>query len=120
MCAEGHRPICQDTGIVTVFVKWGQDCRLESGKSLQEVIDEGVRRAYRHPENPLRASILADPALGRVNTKDNKPSVLHVEMVQGSKVSIDVAAKGGGRENKSKIKKLKQSNSIDDGVLEMG
>ncbi|HEY9554857.1 fumarate hydratase [Allosphingosinicella sp.] len=119
MCAEGHRPICQDTGIVTVFVKWGQDCRLESGKSLQEVIDEGVRRAYRHPENPLRASILADPAFGRVNTKDNTPSVLHVEMVPGSKVSIDVAAKGGGSENKSKFKMLNPSDSIVDWVLEM-
>src|SRR3546814_18975394 len=70
MCAEGHRPICQDTGIVTVFVKWGQDCRLASGKSLQEVIDEGVRGAYRHPENPLRASIPADPASGRGHTAE--------------------------------------------------
>ena len=78
MCAEGHRPICQDTGIVTVFVKWGQDCRLESDKSLQEVVDEGVRRAYLHPDNRLRASILRDPAFSRVNTKDNTPSVLHV------------------------------------------
>ncbi|MFC7500000.1 fumarate hydratase [Enterovirga sp. GCM10030262] len=119
MCAEGHRPICQDTGIVTVFVKWGQDCRLESDKSLQAVIDEGVRRAYRHPENPLRASILADPAFGRVNTKDNTPSVLHVEMVPGNTVSIDVAAKGGGSENKSKFKMLNPSDSIVDWVLEM-
>ena len=98
MCAEGHRPICQDTGIVTVFVKWGQDCRLESAKSLQEVVDEGVRRAYLHPENKLRASILADPAFGRVNTKDNTPSVLHVEMVPGNHVDVTVAAKGGGSE----------------------
>jgi fumarate hydratase class I len=119
MCAEGHRPICQDTGIVTVFVKWGQDCRLESGLSLQQVIDEGVRRAYRNPENPLRASILADPAFGRVNTKDNTPSVLHVEMVPGNKVSVDVAAKGGGSENKSKFKMLNPSDSIVDWVLEM-
>ena len=119
MCAEGHRPICQDTGIVTVFVKWGQDCRLESARSLQEVIDEGVRRAYRHPENPLRASILADPAFGRVNTKDNTPSVMHVEMVPGSTVSIDVAAKGGGSENKTKFKMLNPSDSIVDWVLEM-
>ena len=119
MCAEGHRPICQDTGIVTVFVKWGQDCRLESDKSLQEVIDEGVRRAYRNPENPLRASILADPAFSRVNTKDNTPSVLHVEMVPGGKVSVDVAAKGGGSENKSKFKMLNPSDSIVDWVLEM-
>ncbi len=119
MCAEGHRPICQDTGIVTVFVKWGQDCRLESDKSLQQVIDEGVRRAYRNPENPLRASILADPAFGRVNTKDNTPSVLHVEMVPGRQFSVDVAAQGGGSENKSKFKMLNPSDSIVDWVLEM-
>ena len=119
MCAEGHRPICQDTGIVTVFVKWGQNCRLESDKPLQHVIDEGVRRAYRNPENPLRASILKDPAFSRVNTKDNTPSVLHVEMVPGNTVSIDVAAKGGGSENKSKFKMLNPSDSIVDWVLEM-
>jgi fumarate hydratase, class I len=119
MCAEGHRPICQDTGIVTVFVKWGQGCTLESDKSLQAVVDEGVRRAYRHPENPLRASILADPAFSRANTKDNTPSVLHVEMVPGDKVHIDVAAKGGGSENKSKFKMLNPSDSIVDWVLEM-
>ena len=119
MCAEGHRPICQDTGIVTVFVKWGQNCRLESAKSLQEVIDEGVRRAYRNPENPLRASILRDPAFTRQNTKDNTPSVLHVELVPGDTVSIDVAAKGGGSENKTKFKMLNPSDSIVDWVLEM-
>ena len=98
MCAEGHRPICQDTGIVTIFVKWGQDCRLDSTRSLQEVVDEGVRKAYLNPENKLRASILADPAFTRRNTKDNTPSVMHVEMVPGNTVSIDVAAKGGGSE----------------------
>ncbi len=119
MCAEGHRPICQDTGIVTVFVQWGQDCRLDSNRSLQQVIDEGVRRAYLHPENKLRASILADPAFGRVNTRDNTPSVLHVEMVPGAKVHIDVAAKGGGSENKSKFKMMNPSDSIVDWVLEM-
>jgi fumarate hydratase class I len=119
MCAEGHRPICQDTGIVTVFVKWGQDCRLEGDRSLQEVIDEGVRRAYLHPENRLRASILADPAFGRVNTKDNTPSVLHVELVPGRQVHVTVAAKGGGSENKSKFKMLNPSDSIVDWVLEM-
>jgi fumarate hydratase class I len=119
MCAEGQRPICQDTGIVTVFVKWGQECRLESALSLQQVIDEGVRRAYRNPENPLRASILADPAFGRVNTKDNTPSVLHVEMVPGHHVEVTVAAKGGGSENKSKFKMLNPSDSIVDWVLEM-
>jgi len=97
MCAEGHRPICQDTGIVTVFVKWGQDCRFADGsRSLQEIVDEGVRRAYLHPENKLRASILADPAFGRVNTKDNTPSVLHVELVPGNHVDVTVAAKAAG------------------------
>ena len=119
MCAEGHRPICQDTGIVTVFVKWGQNCRLDSAMSLQQVVDEGVRRAYLHPENKLRASILADPAFTRRNTKDNTPSVLHVEMVPGDTVSIDVAAKGGGSENKTKFKMLNPSESIVDWVLEM-
>ena len=119
MCAEGHRPICQDTGIVTVFIKWGQECRLESSKSLQEVVDEGVRRAYLHPENRLRASILADPAFARTNTRDNTPSVLHVEMVPGKKVVVDVAAKGGGSENKTKFKMLNPSDSIVDWVLEM-
>jgi fumarate hydratase class I len=120
MCAEGHRPICQDTGIVNVFVKWGMDCVLnDTSKSLQEVVDEGVRRAYLHPENKLRASILADPAFTRRNTKDNTPSVLNVEMVPGSKVSIDVAAKGGGSENKSKFKMMNPSDNIVDWVLEM-
>lgn len=119
MCAEGHRPICQDTGIVTIFVRWGQDCRLDSALSLQAVVDEGVRRAYLHPENKLRASILADPAFTRRNTKDNTPSVLHVEMVPGNTVAIDVAAKGGGSENKSKFKMMNPSDSIVDWVLEM-
>ena len=120
MCAEGHRPICQDTGIVTVFVRWGMDCRLDdTGRSLQEIVDEGVRRAYRNPENPLRASILADPAFTRRNTRDNTPSVLNVEMVPGATVSVDVAAKGGGSENKSKFKMMNPSDSIVDWVLEM-
>jgi len=119
MCAEGHRPICQDTGIVNVFIEWGQDCRLESDKSLQDVVDEGVRRAYLNPENKLRASILADPAFTRRNTRDNTPCVLRVEMVKGSKVSVDVAAKGGGSENKSKFKMMNPSDNIVDWVLEM-
>jgi fumarate hydratase class I len=120
MCAEGHRPICQDTGIVNVFIKWGMDCRLDStDKSLQEIVDEGVRRAYLHPENKLRASILADPAFTRRNTKDNTPSVLHVEMVPGGTVSVDVAAKGGGSENKTKFKMMNPSDNIVDWVLEM-
>jgi fumarate hydratase class I len=119
MCAEGHRPICQDTGIVTVFIKWGQQCLLGGEQSLQDVVDEGVRRAYLHPENRLRASILADPAFGRVNTKDNTPCVLNVEMVPGRHVHVQVAAKGGGSENKSKFKMMNPSDSIVDWVLEM-
>jgi fumarate hydratase, class I len=119
MCAQGHRPICQDTGIVNVFLKWGQNCRLESDKSLQDVVDEGVRRAYMHPDNKLRASIVADPAFTRRNTKDNTPCVLSVEMVPGDTVGVDVAAKGGGSENKSKFKMMNPSDSIVDWVLEM-
>jgi fumarate hydratase, class I len=119
MCAEGHRPICQDTGIVTVFIKWGQGCVLDSSQSLQEVVDEGVRRAYLNPENKLRASILADPAFTRVNTKDNTPCVLNVEMVPGNRIDFQVAAKGGGSENKSKFKMLNPSDSIVDWVVEM-
>lgn len=119
MCAEGHRPICQDTGIVDIFVKWGQDCLLESDMSLQEVIDEGVRRAYLNSDNKLRASILADPAFTRRNTKDNTPSVINFEMVKGNKVRFDVAAKGGGSENKSKFKMMNPSDNIVDWVLEM-
>ncbi len=118
MCAEGHRPLCQDTGIVNVFVRWGMDCRLASRLSLQEVVDEGVRRAYAHPDNKLRASILADPAFTRRNTRDNTPSVLSVEMVPGAEVSIDVAAKGGGSENKSKFKMMNPSDNIVEWVLE--
>jgi fumarate hydratase class I len=119
MCAEGHRPICQDTGIVNVFVEWGQNCRLESDRSLQEVVDEGVRRAYLNADNKLRASVLADPAFTRRNTKDNTPSVLHVTMVKGNKVSVDVAAKGGGSENKTKFKMMNPSENIVDWVIDM-
>jgi fumarate hydratase, class I len=118
MCAEGHRPICQDTGIVTMFIEWGQQCVLDSDKSLQEVVDEGVRRAYLHPDNRLRASIVEDPAFSRKNTRDNTPSVMHVEMVPGHHVHVTVAAKGGGSENKSKFAMLNPSDSITDWVLE--
>jgi fumarate hydratase class I len=118
MCAEGHRPICQDTGIVNVFVKWGQNCHLNSKMSLQHVVDEGVRRAYNFAENKLRASILADPAFTRRNTRDNTPCVLSVEMVPGDTVEIDVAAKGGGSENKSKFKMMNPSDNIVDWVVE--
>jgi fumarate hydratase class I len=120
MCAEGHRPICQDTGIVNVFLKWGMDCHLDdTSKSLQDVVDEGVRRAYLNPENRLRASVLTDPAFTRRNTKDNTPCVLTVDMVPGSKVHVDVAAKGGGSENKTKFKMMNPSDNIVDWVVDM-
>ncbi|MGB5597954.1 MAG: fumarate hydratase [Thiothrix litoralis] len=117
MCAEGHRPICQDTGIVTVFVKVGMNVQWEGDLSLSDMINEGVRRAYMNPDNVLRASILADPAGARKNTKDNTPAVIHYEIVPGDKVSFDVAAKGGGSENKSKMVMLNPSDSIVDWVL---
>ncbi|MBW7945639.1 MAG: fumarate hydratase [Sphingomonadaceae bacterium] len=119
MCAEGHRPICQDTGIVTAFVKVGMNVQWQATRTVQEMVDEGVRRAYLHPENRLRASIVADPAFSRRNTKDNTPAVVHIEMVPGDTVEITVAAKGGGSENKSKFKMLNPSDSIVDWVLEM-
>ncbi|WP_374404185.1 fumarate hydratase [Niveibacterium sp.] len=118
MCAEGHRPICQDTGIVTVFVKVGMDVRWEGFTgSLDDAINEGVRRAYNDPDNKLRASILLDPAGARKNTKDNTPAVIHYSMVPGDTVDITVAAKGGGSENKSKMVMLNPSDSIVDWVL---
>ena len=117
MCAEGHRPICQDTGIVTVFVKVGMNVQWEGDMSLADMINEGVRRAYLNPDNVLRASILADPAGARKNTKDNTPAVIHYEIVPGDKVEFDVAAKGGGSENKSKMVMLNPSDSIVDWVL---
>jgi fumarate hydratase class I len=117
MCAEGHRPICQDTGIVVVFVKVGMNVRWDAKLSLADMINEGVRRAYMQPDNVLRASIVADPAFGRKNTKDNTPAVIHVELVPGDTVDVRVAAKGGGSENKSKFVMLNPSDSIVDWVL---
>lgn len=117
MCAEGHRPICQDTGIVTVFVKVGMNVQWQGDLSLSDMINAGVRQAYLNPDNVLRASILADPAGARKNTKDNTPAVIHYEIVPGDKVSFDVAAKGGGSENKSKMVMLNPSDSIVDWVL---
>ncbi|MEP3349770.1 MAG: fumarate hydratase [Marinomonas sp.] len=112
MCAEGKRPICQDTGIVTVFVKVGMNVQWESNKSVVDMINEGVRRAYLHPDNVLRASILDDPAGARKNTKDNTPAVIHMEIVPGDTVEVHVAAKGGGSENKSKLAMLNPSDDI--------
>jgi fumarate hydratase class I len=117
MCAEGHRPICQDTGIVVAFVKVGMNVRWDARLSLEAMVNEGVRRAYSHPDNKLRASIVADPAFGRKNTKDNTPAVLHVELVPGDCVDVTVAAKGGGSENKSKFAMLNPSDSIVDWVV---
>jgi fumarate hydratase, class I len=117
MCAEGHRPICQDTGIVTIFLKIGMDARWDATMTVQEMCDEGVRRAYLNPDNTLRASILADPAGARKNTRDNTPSVVSVEMVRGGDVEVTVAAKGGGSEAKSKFVMLNPSDSVVDWVV---
>jgi fumarate hydratase class I len=117
MCAEGKRPICQDTGICVVFLKIGMGVRWESTKTVQEMVDEGVRRAYLNPDNKLRASVLADPAGKRTNTKDNTPAVVHIEMVAGDHVEVVCGAKGGGSENKSKLVCLNPSDSIVDWVL---
>ncbi len=118
MCAMGRRPICQDTGIVTVFLKIGMQVQWDASLSVEEMVNEGVRRAYLHPDNVLRASILADPAGKRRNTKDNTPAVIHMEVVPGDTVDVTVAAKGGGSEAKSKFVMLNPSDSIVDWVVE--
>ncbi|NTS77633.1 fumarate hydratase [Catenovulum sp. SM1970] len=118
MSAEGKRPLCQDTGIVTCFVKVGMDVKWDkTDMTIQQMVDEGTRRAYNNPDNPLRASIVADPAGARKNTKDNTPSVVHIDTVLGSEVEVMIAAKGGGSENKSKMVMLNPSDSIADWVV---
>ena len=118
MCAEGHRPICQDTGIVNVFLKIGMDVRFEGFPgSVDDAVNEGVRRAYLDPDNKLRGSILADPIFERKNTGDNTPAVIHMTLVPGNTLDINVAAKGGGSENKSKLVMMNPSDSIVDWVL---
>jgi len=121
MCAEGHRPICQDTGIVNVFLKVGMDLRWEgfgnAGGSLEDAVNEGVRRGYTHPDNPLRASVLEDPQFARKSTRDNTPAVIHVQIVPGAALAVDIAAKGGGSEAKSKFAMLNPSDSVVDWVL---
>ena len=103
MSAEGHRPICQDTGIVNVFLKIGMDVRFEGFPTgVADAVNEGVRRGYLHPDNLLRGSVLSDPQFSRKNTKDNTPAVINMELVPGGSIDINVAAKGGGSENKSK------------------
>src|SRR5215467_13308600 len=119
MCAEGHRPICQDTGIVVAFVGVGMDVAWEGATmSITDMVNEGVRRAYLDPDNTLRASIVADPAGARRNTKDNTPAVVDIDVVPGRTVEVKIAAKGGGSENKSKFVMLNPSDSIVDWVLE--
>src|SRR5271166_3931091 len=117
MCAEGHRPICQDTGIVSVFLKVGMNVQWDATMSVEDMVNEGVRRAYLHPDNKLRASVLADPAGGRKNTKDNTPAVVNMAIVPGDNVEVIVAAKGGGSEAKSKFVMLNPSDSIVEWVL---
>ncbi|ROQ19516.1 MULTISPECIES: fumarate hydratase [Marinimicrobium] len=119
MCATGHRPICQDTGIVTVFVTVGMDVQWEADMSLTDMVNEGVRRAYNHPDNVLRASILDDPDGARKNTGDNTPAVIHYNIVPGNTVDVHVAAKGGGSEAKTKFAMLNPSDSVVDWVLDM-
>lgn len=118
LCAEGHRPICQDTGIVVVFLKVGMNISWEGDLSVQEMVDEGVRRAYNDADNPLRASVVSDPDGARKNTGDNTPAVVYTELVPGDTLEITVAAKGGGSENKAKFAVLNPSDSIVDWVLE--
>jgi fumarate hydratase class I len=118
MCAEGKRPICQDTGIVNVFLKVGMDVRWEGfEQGLESVVNEGVRMGYLNPDNVLRASVLDDPIFARKNTKDNTPAVLYTEVVPGNKLEVTVAAKGGGSENKSKMIMMNPSDDIVDWVL---
>lgn len=119
MCAEGHRPICQDTGIVTVFVQVGMGVQVEGDMGFDDIINEGVRRAYLNGENKLRASILADPDGARKNTGDNTPAVIHYSFVPGDTIDIHVAAKGGGSEAKSKFAMLNPSDSVVEWVLKM-
>ena len=116
MCAEGRRPICQDTGIVVVFLKVGMQVQWEGDMALEAMVNEGVRRAYLHPDNVLRASIVSDPAGARKNTRDNTPAVIHMQIVPGSEIEVKLAAKGGGSENKSKLVMLNPSDSIVDWV----
>lgn len=118
MCALGHRPICQDTGIVTVFVHVGMNVRWEADMSLDDMVNEGVRRAYQLPDNVLRASVLADPDGARKNTGDNTPAIIHHKIVPGDTVEVHVAAKGGGSEAKSKFAMLNPSDNVVDWVME--
>jgi fumarate hydratase, class I len=118
MCAQGHRPICQDTGIVVVFVKVGMQVAWSGDMSLEDMVNQGVRLAYTNADNPLRASMVNDPAGLRKNTRDNTPAVVHVSLVAGNTVEVSIAAKGGGSENKAHLAMLNPADSIVDWVLE--
>lgn len=118
MSALGHRPICQDTGMVVVFIEVGMQVAWDSNQSIEEMVNQGVSQAYMNRDNPLRASMVTDPAGKRVNTKDNTPAITHVKLVQGNKVSVSIAAKGGGSENKAQFVILNPSESIVDWILE--
>jgi fumarate hydratase, class I len=119
MCAEGKRPLCQDTGIVVAFVKVGMCVQWDAILDIEQMVNEGVRQAYLLPENKLRASIVSDPAGKRANTKDNTPAVVHVSLVAGDQVEVQIAAKGGGSENKAKLAMLNPNESIVDWILEV-
>lgn len=118
MCAEGHRPICQDTGVVVVFLKVGMNVRWDATMSVTEMVNEGVHRAYTHPDNILRASMVNPPIGPRKNTGDNTPAIVHYELVPGERVEVGLAAKGGGSENKSKFTILNPSDSVADWVVD--
>ncbi len=118
MSAEGRRPICQDTGIVVAFVEVGMNVRWDADMGLEDMINEGVRRAYTHPDNILRASVVDSPLKGRVNTRDNTPAVIHTRLVPGESVDVRIAAKGGGSESKARFKMLNPSDSVVDWVVE--
>ncbi|MCU7834504.1 MAG: fumarate hydratase [gamma proteobacterium symbiont of Taylorina sp.] len=117
LCAEGHRPICQDTGIVVVFLEVGMDVQWDCELSLDDMVNEGVRRAYLNSDNVLRASVLADPAGSRKNTRDNTPAVIHTKLVEGNTLKVKLAAKGGGSENKAKFAALNPSDNLLDWII---
>ena len=117
MAAEGHRPICQDTGICIAFIRVGMEVRWDTRMSLEELVNEGVRRAYTDKDNPLRASVLADPDGERKSTRDNSPAVVHMEVVPGDRVEVKLAAKGGGSESKSRFAVLNPSDSVVEWIL---
>jgi fumarate hydratase class I len=118
LCAQGHRPVCQDTGIVVVFLEVGMDVRWEAAMGVEEMVNEGVRRAYRDADNPLRASMVADPAGARTNTRDNTPGVIHARLVPGDTVHVRLAAKGGGSEHKAVFATLNPSDDLIEWVVQ--